>query len=215
MLKILKKSFLTGLILLLPIGITGLIVNFMLDYIGEPTSRILFYWLDISIRNKLITNILINLISTLFVLTLITLIGLLSRYFFGKWLFKMTERIINRVPLVRSIYKSSKQIITTFGESNMSAFSKTVLIPYPHPGSYAIGFLTSDTVGEIQEKTGKHVVNIFVPTTPNPTSGFLLMVPQEDVIELEMSVGDGVKMIISGGIVVPPYDANKNKTIGG
>ncbi len=215
MLKILKKSFLTGLILLLPIGITGLIVNFMLDYIGEPTSRILFYWLDINIRNKLITSILINLISTLFVLTLITLIGLLSRYFFGKWLFKMTERVINRVPLVRSIYKSSKQIITTFGESNISAFSKTVLVPYPHPGSYAIGFLTSDTVGEIQEKTGKHVVNIFIPTTPNPTSGFLLMIPKEDVIELEMSVGDGVKMIISGGIVVPPYDANKNKIIGG
>ncbi len=209
MLKILKKSFLTGLVLLLPIGITVLIVNFMLNYIGEPASNVLFYWLDIDIRNKLLTSILINLISTLFILILITVIGLFSRYFFGRWLLKMTERIINRVPLVNSIYKSLKQIINTFGQNNTEAFSKTVLVPYPHRDTYAIGFLTSDTVGEVQDKTGKHVMNVFIPTTPNPTSGFLLMVPREDIIELEMRVGDGIKMIISGGLVVPPYNKSK------
>lgn len=209
MLKLLKQSFLTGLILLLPIGITVLIVNFMLDYIGEPASRMLFCWLDIEIRSKLVVSILVNLISTVFVTIVITLIGMFSRYFFGRLFFGFTERMIDRIPLVRGIYKSSKQIIRTFGKSNMKAFSKTVLIPYPHPGTYAVGFLTSDVVGEAQDKTGKHVMNVFVPTTPNPTSGFLLMVPKEDIIELEMGVGDGIKMIISGGIVSPPYKQRK------
>lgn len=211
MLQLLKKSFLTGLVLLLPIGITVLLVNFMLDYIGEPASKVLFYWLDIGIRDKLIASIIINLISTFFVLLLITLIGLLSRYFLGKLIFSITERVINRVPLVNTIYKSSKQIIKTFGESNMSAFSKTVLVEYPRKNTYAIGFLTSDTEGEVQDKTGQHVMNVFIPTTPNPTSGFLLMVPREDIIDLDMSVGDGIKMIISGGIVVPPYNKSKKK----
>lgn len=211
MLQGLKKSFLTGLILLLPIGITVLLVNFMLDYIGEPASRVLFYWLDIGVRSKLLASVLLNLVSTIFVLIMITAIGLLSRYFFGRVLFRLTERVISRVPLVNGIYKSLKQIINTFGKSNMAAFSKTVLVPYPHPGTYAIGFLTSDAVGEVQDRTGKHVMNVFVPTTPNPTSGFLLMVPQEDIVELNMGVGDGIKMIISGGIVVPPYEQKDNR----
>lgn len=93
----------------------------------------------------------------------------------------------------------------------MSAFSKTVLVEYPRKNTYAIGFLTSDTEGEVQDKTGQHVMNVFIPTTPNPTSGFLLMVPREDIIDLDMSVGDGIKMIISGGIVVPPYNKSKKK----
>ncbi|MDE6432172.1 MAG: DUF502 domain-containing protein [Opitutales bacterium] len=195
--------------LLLPIGITVLLVNLMLDYVGEPASKVLFYWLDIGTRSKFVTNVLINLISTLFVLILITLIGVLSRYFFGRLVFKFTERVINRVPLVNGIYKSSKQIIETFGKSNMALFSKAVLVQYPREGTYAIGFLTGDVTGEVQDKTGKHVMNVFIPTTPNPTSGFLLMVPREDIIELDMGVGDGIKMIISGGIVVPPYKQEK------
>ncbi|MDR1255548.1 MAG: DUF502 domain-containing protein [Puniceicoccales bacterium] len=209
MLKSLKNSFLAGLIILLPISITIVVVNFMLDYIGEPASRILFYWLDISVRNTAITGVVINILSTLFVFILITVIGWLSRYFLGKFLFNLTESLINRVPLIRTIYNSLKQIVKTFGENKMSAFNKTVLVKYPNRDTYAVGFLTGDTAGEVQHKTDQHVVNVFVPTTPNPTSGFLLMVPQEDVIELDMSVGDGIKMIISGGIVVPPYNTKK------
>jgi uncharacterized membrane protein len=214
MLKLLKNSFLTGLIILLPICVTVLVVNFMLDYIGEPASRVLFYWMDIGARDMGIAGVIINTLSTLFVLILITLIGWLSKYFFGKFLFKFTEGLIGRVPFVSTIYKSLKQIVKTFGESNMSAFSKTVLIEYPRRDSYAIGFLTSNVEGEVQDKTGRHIVNVFVPTTPNPTSGFLLMINREDVIELDMSVGDGIKMIISGGIVVPPYNDKKGKRNG-
>jgi uncharacterized membrane protein len=209
MLKLLKSSFLTGLVIMLPICITVLVVNFMLDYIGEPVSRVLFYWLDIGVRDRGFAGILINVLSTLFILVLITLVGWISKYFFGKFLFKFTEGLIDRVPFVRTIYKSLKQIMRTFSESNTSAFSKAVLIEYPRRGSYAIGFLTSDVGGEVQDKTGQHVVNVFIPTTPNPTSGFLLMIKREDIIELDMSVGDGIKMVISGGIVVPPYN-NKN-----
>ncbi|MDR0595892.1 MAG: DUF502 domain-containing protein [Puniceicoccales bacterium] len=209
MLKSIKSSFLTGLIILLPIGITILVVDFMLDYIGAPVSRVLFGWLDASVRDKVLMSMIINVLSMLFVFILTVLIGWLSRYLFGKYLFKLTENLINKVPLVRTIYRTLKQIVKTFGESNMAAFTKTVLVEYPRTGSYAIGFLTSDVGGEVQNKTGQHVMNVFIPTTPNPTSGFLLMVPREDIIDLDMSVGDGIKMIISGGIVVPPYNNNK------
>jgi uncharacterized membrane protein len=181
----------------------------MLDYIGAPVSKVLFGWLDASVRGKILTNMVINILSMLFVFVLTVLIGWLSRYLFGKYLFKLTEDLINKVPFVRTIYRTLKQIVKTFGESNMAAFTKTVLVEYPRTGSYAIGFLTSDVGGEVQSKTGQHVMNVFIPTTPNPTSGFLLMVPREDIMDLDMSVGDGIKMVISGGIVVPPYKNNK------
>jgi uncharacterized membrane protein len=186
-------------------------MNFMLEYVGEPASRVLFYWLDISVRDRMLASVIINLLSTLFVIILITSIGWFSRYFCGKFVLELAERLIRRVPFVNKIYDSSKQIIKTFGENNVAAFSKTVLVEYPRRDSYALGFLTSDSDGEVQAKTGQHVVNVFVPTTPNPTSGFLLMVPRGDVTELEMSVGDGIKMVISGGIVVPPYNSKKGE----
>jgi uncharacterized membrane protein len=194
---------------MLPICVTVLVVNFMLDYVGEPASRILFYWMDIGARDRGFASVLINIVSMLFILVLITLVGWVSKYFFGKFLFKFAEGLIDRVPFVRTIYKSLKQVVKTFSESNMSAFSKVVLVEYPRKDSYAIGFLTSDVGGEVQSKTGQYVVNVFIPTTPNPTSGFLLMIRREDIIELEMSVGDGIKMVISGGIVVPPYNNKK------
>jgi uncharacterized membrane protein len=115
------------------------------------------------------------------------------------------------VPFVSTVYKTVKQVMETFGASHKAVFSKTVLIEYPKRECYAIGFLSSEFDGEVQDKTGRAVVNVFVPTTPNPTSGFLLIVPKDKVTELEMSVADGMKLIISGGIVVPPSRKYKIK----
>jgi uncharacterized membrane protein len=123
----------------------------------------------------------------------------------------ITEKIINYVPFVNAIYKTVKQIAETFGKSNNEVFSRTVLIEYPKRGCYALGFLSNEAEGEVQSKTGEVVVCVFVPTTPNPTSGFLLLVPKKSVTELEMSVADGMKLIISGGIVVPPYGKKTTK----
>ena len=205
-LSILKKSFLTGLLLLLPLGVTVFVVNLLLEYVGEPASKVVFGWVDIGLRSKMVISSLLSVNAMLVVILVITVIGFISNYFLGKMLIKSAEQIIGRVPGVNTIYKSIKQIVNTFGENR--SFSKTVLVEYPRKDCYAIGFVTGDNCGETQEKTGQFVINVFVPTTPNPTSGFLLLIPKKDVIELEMSVSDGMKMVISGGVIVPPYKSN-------
>lgn len=209
MFNVFKKSFITGLFLLLPLGVTAFVVNLLLQYIGEPASRVIFGWIDIGVRGQSAISGVLNLISMLVVLLLITGIGLISNYFFGKWIFSFAERLISRVPGINSIYSTIKQVVNTFGENRNTIFSKTVLIEYPRKGSYALGFVTSETQGETQDKTGEFVVNVFIPTTPNPTSGFLLLIPKKDLIELNMSITDGMKLVISGGVVVPPYNSNK------
>jgi uncharacterized membrane protein len=205
----LKNSFITGLVLTLPIGITLFFVDIMLRCVGKPASRVLFYWLDPGMRDTSLATAALEIISIAMVVIIIIAVGFLSKLFFGKFIISATEKFINHVPFISTVYKTVKQITETFGNSEKSSFSKTVLIEYPKEGCYAIGFLSSETEGEVQDKTGEVVANVFVPTTPNPTSGFLLMVPKKKIISLDMSVADGMKLIISGGIVVPPYEKKK------
>ncbi|HNX04352.1 MAG TPA: DUF502 domain-containing protein, partial [Opitutales bacterium] len=115
------------------------------------------------------------------------------------------ERFMSSVPLVRSVYMTVKQIVDTVAKGNKAIFSTTVLVEYPRKGVYAIGFLTGDARGEIQDRTSSYLLNVFLPTTPNPTSGFLLFVPKDEVIMLDMPVSDGMKAIISGGAVMPEW----------
>ena len=164
MLRFLKKSFITGLVLALPIGITIFFINVLLNYIGDPASKILFYWMDFKIRDIFWMKVIINTISIVLVSFLIIAIGFISQLFFGKFIIQLTEDVINRLPFIRSVYKTVKQVIQTFGNTGRAAFSKTVLVEYPRPGCYAIGFLASDTQGEVQDKTGQTVVNVFIPT---------------------------------------------------
>jgi uncharacterized membrane protein len=155
-----------------------------------------------------------SLFSTIFIVGIITILGFLSKYFLGKKAIRLTEQLIESVPFVNSVYKTVKQIVETFSKNREAVFQTTVLIQYPCKGSYALGFLTSETEGEVQVKTRENVVNVFLPTTPNPTSGFLLFVPREDVIFLDMSVADGMKMIISGGVVNPEWFSQKEQNSG-
>jgi len=147
-------------------------------------------------------------LATVIVFLAITLLGYLSRYFVGKWLLSVAENMLDKVPFINTVYKTVKQIVETFSSQQKAVFRKAVLIEYPRKGIWAIGFLTSETQGEAQIKTDRKLRNIFVPTTPNPTSGFLLMIPVEEVYELEMTIGDGMKLIISGGAVAPPFPIN-------
>lgn len=137
-------------------------------------------------------------------LIIVFLIGLLTANFVGRRLLEIWEGLLKKVPLVNSIYSALKQIVDTFSFKGGGNFNRVVLVEYPRKGMYAIGFVTGTTKGEIQEKTREKVLNVFVATTPNPTSGFLLLVPEDQVIPLEMKVEDGMKMIISGGIITPP-----------
>ena len=203
----LRKSFLSGLVLLAPIGITFFVFNWLVVKVGgsvkEPILQLLFIPDDLISRESLV--LVWDTLATIIVLLAITLLGFLSRYFIAKYLFGIGERFLNNVPIINTVYTSVKQIVETFSSQNRAVFQKVVLVEFPKAGCRAIGFLTGDAKGEVQHKTEDQLMNVFVPTTPNPTSGFLVMMKKEDVQILEMSVGQGMKLIISGGAVAPVY----------
>jgi len=132
------------------------------------------------------------------------LVGALTAGFFGRLWMRISERILSQMPVIRNVYSAVKQILETVLAQQSNAFREAVLIEYPRRGMWAIGFLTGQTKGEVQNLTEEDCINVFLPTTPNPTSGFLLFVPKKDIVHLSMTVEDAIKMVISGGIVTPP-----------
>lgn len=203
MLKNLRNSFFAGLVVLIPLGITILVFNILIQNIGAPASELFFGFFQSSWRNYSGVNIILNGISTLIVVGLVTVLGILSNYFLGRWFIKTTEKILHKLPFINVVYKTAKQIVDTFAEQNKAIFQKVVLVEFPKAGTYSIGFLTGVCKGEVQDKTQEKLCNVFVPTTPNPTSGFLVLVPEKELIYLAMSTGDAMKLIISGGAVIP------------
>ncbi len=205
MLISLRKAFFSGIILLAPIGVTYFVFNSLVLKIGGTfRGKLLFFVPQTWIEQENL-QMFWNVVATICVLILITLLGYLSRYVVARYLFTIGERILRNVPLVNTVYTSVKQIVDTFSSENRAVFQKVALIQFPQPGNYAIGFLTGTTKGEPQVKTDSNLLNIFVPTTPNPTSGFLIMLPESSVQILDMTVGEGMKLIISGGAVAPPF----------
>jgi uncharacterized membrane protein len=199
----LRNAFLTGVIVILPLSVTIVIISLLLDRIGTPASNFFFFYLDPAWQDMPIAKLGLEFLSVLVVLLLITLFGYGSRLVLGRMLLRSFERILNNLPFINTVYRTVKQIVDTFSHEKKAVFQEVVLLEYPRKKSYVLGFLTNKAKGETQEKTGEEIVNIFVPTTPNPTSGFLLMIPEGDVTRLKMSVADGMKLIISGGAVVP------------
>ena len=142
-------------------------------------------------------------VGILIVLAIILATGVFAANFAGQWWIKLWDRIITHIPIVKSIYSSVKQVSGTLFSSNGNAFRKAVLIPYPRNGSWTIAFVTGTPAEEVAAKLGAEHVNVFLPTTPNPTSGFFMIVPRADIIELEMSVEEALKHIVSMGSVPP------------
>lgn len=209
MFRSIRTAFITGLLILLPLGVTVFTVGLVLDRIGNPASELFFRFIDTNIRDLPTIGISLQIVSLIIVFSIITILGYFSRIFIGQLLFNFFERALGKVPLINLIYNTVKQIVDTFTQQQKAVFEEVVLIEYPRKGAYAIGFLTNRAKGEIQALTGEDLVNVFVPTTPNPTSGFLLMLPKESVVSMKMSISDGMKLIISGGAVVPPYENNE------
>jgi len=190
---------------ILPMGVTIIVINFLLQKLGQPASSFFFWFLDPAWREAPALKLALELLSIVVVFSLITLLGYGSRFVLGRILLGWVENLLDNVPFINTVYRTVKQIVDTFSQQKKAVFQQVVLIEYPRKRSYVIGFLTSTAKGEPQQVTGETIVNIFVPTTPNPTSGFLLMLPESDVTKLDMSIADGMKLIISGGAVVPPH----------
>jgi len=132
------------------------------------------------------------------------MVGALTAGFMGRLWMRLSERVLAKMPVIRTIYSAVKQILETVLADQSAAFREAVLIEYPRRGMWAIGFITGRTKGEVQNLTEDECVNVFLPTTPNPTSGFLLFVPKPDIVPLAMTVEEAIKMVISGGIITPP-----------
>lgn len=143
-------------------------------------------------------------IGVIIAIITLTLIGATTAGYVGRLFLRMSEQVLARMPVIRSIYGATKQIFETVLANQSQAFREVVLVEYPRRGIWAIGFITGTTEGEVQELTEDEVINVFLPTTPNPTSGFLLFVPRRDLVYLSMTIEEGIKMVVSGGIVTPP-----------
>lgn len=211
MLKSFRNAFLTGLLAVLPLGITVFILVFLLNSVGAPVSQFILQKFNIPLGNNGLFDFTVNTLSTILVVFLIAILGYLSSYVFGKFFIRSTERVIGILPFIRTLYRTAKQIIGTFSKNRGAIFEKAVLVEFPRKGIYSIGFLTGEAKSELQLKTAETVVSVFVPTTPNPTSGFLLYLPKEEVKILQMTVADALKCIISGGVFTPEYDAEAEK----
>ncbi len=191
-----RNYFITGLLIWLPVVVTLYIIGVGFKSLDSILGNAIAYYTGRRIPGIGLLASLAVIIST----------GLFAANYVGKKLIGFGERIVVRIPLVRSIYLTVKQIVDAFmhGGKNM-AFKRVVLIEYPRKGIYSIGFITAESNGEVQAKTKENVMSVFLPTTPNPTSGYLLFVPREDVVVLDMSVEDGLKLVVSGGIIAPEY----------
>lgn len=202
-----RNALLTGLVILAPLVVSIWALGKIIDLVGGSFRPLFFLFLPDNLQDMQNLNLLWNALSTIIVLFLVAMLGYVSRYVFGKYLLSLGERIMLRIPGVSAVYNTVKQIVDTFGSQKRNLFSKVVMIEFPRKGNWVIAFLTSEGRGEPQAKTLVEFSSVFVPTTPNPTSGFLILVPNDEIRELEMSVGDGMKLIISGGGVVPEWPA--------
>ena len=204
-----RNSFLTGVVVIAPVGLTvwlvwtviGWIDGFVLPFVPSQ------YQPEEILKAILGEDVRVNIrgLGVVFFLVFTTFIGWIAKGLLGRTFIRSAENLVNRMPVVRSVYSGVKQIAeTVFAQADRS-FEKACLIEYPRRGIWAVGFISTTAKGEVSKRagSGQKIQSIFVPTTPNPTSGFLLFFPAEDVIELDMSVEDAAKLVISAGLVYP------------
>ena len=202
--SIIRRYLISGLLAWVPLGVTIFVITFFGKYLSGLVNLLPDRWQPSHLIGFTIPG-LSTVIGLIVVLVILFVTGFIASNFFGRYLLGLGDDLLERIPLVRSIYTTVKQISDTMFSNKGKAFRKVVLIRYPHKDSWSLAFLTSDSLGEVSIKAPRQLISVFIPTTPNPTSGFLILVPQEDVIELEMSVDEAFKMIVSLGVIVPPY----------
>ena len=200
--KYIRRYFMTGLLVVVPIYITGYIL-FLIVTSMDASMASIFAMLPERYNPDTYLPFHIPGLGLLVTIIGIFIIGVFARNFFGSRLLSLWEWFLSKIPIIRSIYKASKQFIETFFLKDKDSFRRVVMLQFPRKGLYAIGFVTCTTKGEVQARTPEPTVNVFIPTTPNPTSGFYFAVPETDVTPLNLTVEEAFKIIMSGGMVVP------------
>ena len=194
----LKKYIIAGLLVWLPFAATVVIVKLLIDLLDKTILLLPPEWHPVALLGFSIPGFGIILALSILLLT-----GMLAANLFGRRFVEIWERILNKIPLVRSIYSSIKQISNTIFDPSGKSFRKVVMLQYPRKGLWSIGFLTNDNVGDEMSAVDDRLVAVFIPTTPNPTSGFIIMTRNDEITELDMGVEEGFKFIISMGVIIP------------
>jgi len=197
-----RASFFTGLAVVLPGVITLAVVKWFFGTVSSLTDLLLFFlpkeWTHAD-SGKGTMFWYWSLLALALAVGIVTVAGLLTRHYMGKRMIAWADSLMLRVPVLNKIYGTIKQVDEAFKSGKNSSFQTVVLVEYPREGIYSVGFITSEQADEVLKKTGKKCVCVFIPTTPIPTGGFLIIVPEEEIIKLDMSVADGFKYIISLG----------------
>ena len=193
-----RRYLIAGLLVWLPILVTVLIIKFLIDLMD--TTLLL---LPQAVQPEVLVGFSIPGLGVLLSALVLLTTGMVVTNLMGRNMVSLWERLLMRIPLVRPIYSAAKQLAETLFSGSGKSFRRVILVEYPRQGLWTLAFVTGDGVTEAGQRTGRELVNIFVPTTPNPTSGFFLMVPASDIIELDMSVDAGIKLILSAGAVGP------------
>lgn len=203
----LRRYLAAGLLIWIPLGITILIIKFLVDLMDQTLLL-----LPDSVRPDVLLGHHIPGLGVVFTVVVVLVTGVVVTNLLGRQLLHWGEQLLGRIPLVRTIYTSAKKVTETIFSSGGKSFRKVVMVEYPRREMWTLAFMTGDGAGEVEAHTGEKMVNVFIPTTPNPTSGFVLMVPAKDVIELSMSTDEGLRMILSAGVVGP---ANRKDSLPG
>lgn len=195
-----RGYFLAGILVTAPIGITFYISWLLIRWVDSKVTPLL----PAAYNPETYLPFAVPGLGLVIVFVTLTFIGWATAGMVGRLWTRVSEKTLARMPVIRSIYGAVKQITETILQQQSNAFRQVVLFEYPRRGSWAIGFITGQTQGEVQNLTQDDVVNVFLPTTPNPTSGYLLFIPRKELVVLGMTVEEGIKMVVSGGIVTPP-----------
>ena len=193
-----RKYFITGLLILVPLAITLWVLNLIIGTMDQSLLLLPERW-----RPETLVGFHIPGLGTIMTLLIVFITGLLTQNFVGNYVVVVWEALLKRIPVVNSIYSSVKQVSDTLFSSSGNAFRKALLVQYPREGCWTIAFLTGAPGGDVKNHLHGDYVSVYVPTTPNPTSGFFLMMPRADVVELDMSVDAALKYIVSMGVVAP------------
>ncbi len=201
-----RKYFITGLLILVPLAITLWVLHAVISTMDQSLLLLPEQW-----RPEQLVGFKILGLGTILTLVIVFVTGLLAQNFVGNMVVGAWEALLQRIPIVSSIYSSVKQVSDTLFSSTGNAFSKALLVQYPREGAWTIAFLTGIPGGDVANHLVGDYISIYVPTTPNPTSGFFLMVPRADTIELDMSVDAALKYVVSMGVVAPDQIPAENK----
>jgi uncharacterized membrane protein len=196
----LRRYLAAGLLVWVPLLVTFLALRFLINQMDRSLLLV-----PASLRPENLVGFHIPGLGAILTIVLLLVTGALAANFVGKRLIEIWERLLSGIPLVSWVYSGVKQVAETLLSPQAEAFRKVLLLEYPRKGIWSLGFQTAATLDEVQARTEKEVICVFVPTTPNPTSGFIMLVPKEDVVELDMTVDEALRMVISLGVVVPEW----------